>query len=509
MDIQGEGRAPMEISSADRATTWRRYLPRVLDRILAGRRAGAVLALGLTATACSTINSVSNAVFGPGSNPQPGQVGYVEGFLGAVVADEPLAALAGREVLSSGGNAADAAVAVALTLTVTLPSRAGLGGGGACLTFASGAKSVAGGAAEAVVFTADAPPSGSPGARPAALPTMARGVFLLHARYGSRPFETYLAAAERMARTGVGTSRALARDLSVVGGALLADPGARSVFAPNGAPLVEGDSLRQPELSTTLGNMRVGGVGDMYQGVLARRIIENSPKIGGPLSQADLRAALPKLLTPLLVPVGNDIAAFLPPPADGGLAAAAAYKTLLANPNDVSGAGARAEAVAAAWRAGGVTTEALLNGAPPSSYPLPPLPASTSFVVMDRTGNAVVCGLTMNNLFGTGRMMPGMGFLAAASPGVVPPPLLSAALVYNQYTKAFRAAVGGTGQAGAPLAAALALSNTMRTQQAMPTQVPDPGRANVVACGRYVPSENRSCGWANDPREFGLAVGGS
>ncbi len=470
----------------------------------AALRASVMGLLGITVTACSTVDSLLGS-----STPPPGTVGSVQGFLGGAAADEPLAAIAGRDALSAGGNAADAAVAMLTTMWVTYPSRAGMGGGGACLAYFTGSKSPTAGGPEAVLFPAAAPVGGGAGNRPAALPMAARGMFLLHSRFGSRPIETYLAQAEQMARFGIGASRALVSDMGVVGPALFADPGARAVFAPNGVPLAEGDSLRQPELAATLSGLRVSGIGDLYQGALARRIEDMSPRIGGPLTVEQLRGALPTLSAPLLVRTGRDVAAFLPPPVDGGLAAAVAFKALLANPNDVNGAAVRAEAAASAWRAGGVTADALLNGAAGSGYPLPPLPASTSLAVLDRSGNAVVCALSMNNLFGTGRIIPDMGILAAASPALVPPPLLSAGMVWNENIKAFRAAAAGSGQAGAPMAVALGLFNTMRTQQPMSTPVPEPGRANIIACGRYLPSESASCGWATDPRGFGLAVGGT
>lgn len=476
-----------------------------------GRFAGscrAALALTVMLQGCSAVDKVSDSLLSSG--PVPGQQGYVSGFLGGVVGDEPRAVLAGREVLSAGGTAADAAVAVALTLTVTLPSRAGLGGGGACIAYFPSAKSPNRGEPEAVMFVPLAPASagaaGPAADRPAAVPMMARGLYLLHARYGSLPFEGMLSSAEQMARFGVPTSRALAKDLALVSGPLLADPGARSVFSHDGVPLAEGQTLRQPDLGGTLAQLRVSGVGDMYQGSLARRIEQGSAAIGGPLQLSDLRAALPKLSPALVRDFHNDKVAFLPPPADGGLAAEAAFNVLADNPSDLANAQARALAVVARYRAGGVTPAAALattDAAPAGTV----FPASTGFVTMDRYGDTVTCALTMDNLFGTGRVMPGLGILAAASPRAVTPPLLSAGLVWNDNLKAFRAAASGSGQEGAPLAVAAALIDTLKTRRPMSQPVPEPGRANVIACSGYLPRENGTCGWANDPRNHGLAIG--
>ena len=123
---------------------------------------------------------------------------------------------------------------------------------------------------------------------------------------------------------------------------------------------------------------------------------------------------------------------------------------------------ARALGTASRWRLGGGDPMAVLaSGA--SGGALPELPASTSYVVLDRNGNSVACAVTMGNLFGTGRIAPGTGILLGAAPRPEAAPLLSAAIAWNPNLHAFRAAVSGSGQEGAPLAVAIGMNNALRT----------------------------------------------
>lgn len=84
----------------------------------------------------------------------------------------------------------------------------------------------------------------------------------------------------------------------------------------------------------TLTALRVAGVGDLHQGTLARRIEETTGQIGaGVITVAEMRAALPQVIRPVFINArSGDRIAFLPPPADGGLAAAAAFQALQAEP---------------------------------------------------------------------------------------------------------------------------------------------------------------------------------
>jgi gamma-glutamyltranspeptidase/glutathione hydrolase len=455
--------------------------------------------VSLSVSGCGAVKAVKTTVLGS----DDGGTKILGGFIGGAVADEPRAALAAKQVLALGGNAADAAVTLGLMLAVTLPSRASLGGGGACVAYQPGGNTQS--VPEAVLFMPRAPAARA-GDRPAAVPMLARGLYLLAARYGTEQFGQLVAPAELAARSGFPVSRALAVDLASVAGPLNADPSAAAVFAPGGVPLTEGGRLRQPDLGGTLAQIRTVGVGDMYEGLLAHKLAEASAASGGPVTVADLRAAKPALMPVLSREWGPDHVAFLPLPADGGLAAAAAFGVLAHDPSAVQQAGAASEAAAARFRAQGGDADTLLSQGGTAAA-LPALPASTSFVVVDRKGGAVACALTLNNLFGTGRVAPGTGILLAASPAVKPAPLLGAAIAWNENLHALKAAVGGSGQNAAGLAVAAAIAQAEAGGGAGP--VPDPGRANTVVCDHYLPGEPESCRFSTDPRGAGLASGGN
>ena len=462
----------------------------------------AVLALA----GCETARSIVGA---PGG-PPAGEQGFVRGFLGGVAAEEPSAAAVARAVLSSGGTAADAAAAAGFVLTVSLPSRAGLGGGGACLIYHPRRD-----APEALVFMPGAREGGLANAdRPAAVPLMARGLFALTTRMqGARPFEEIIIPAERLARFGVPMSRALAADVAAVGSALLTDPNVRAVFTrADGSVVPVGDSFSNPALAGTLTSLRSLGVGDLHQGALARRLVEAVPLAGGgTLSLAELRAALPAVRPAIIETAnGGDRVGFLP--MDGGLAAAGAFRALRAGQPDAD-AQARGLSVGRAARSGaGADAAALLAQADLPGGSFGALPASTGLTGFDREGGAVSCVFTMNNLFGTGRHAPGTGMLLAAAPntGSVQPPLPAAAIAYNPNLRAFRMAVAGSGQQAAPMAVAGPLAANL-LRGIVPGDAagvaPAPGRSQLGVCPRYLPGRPAECLAVSDPRGFGVALG--
>lgn len=380
-----------------------------------------------------------------------GKIGFVQGFIGGVVADEPNAALIGRDVLSAGGTAADAVTAMYFASSVTMPASASLGGGGVCLIFDNGAKKV-----EALDFLALSPKNIPTGIeRPTAIPMNARGFFMLQSKYGDLRWAQLVSPAESLARFGAQVSRALAAELKPIGSALIQDVEAARVFANSkGLPVREGDFIKQFDLAATLTEIRTKGPGALYVGPFANRFVDAVNAAGGYLTKEGLRSALPVWReTVQSLPYNYKIAHFAPPAAAGGVVGAQMW-SMLAEYDDFEGADETLKShmlAEVAMRSYGDRSKwamatghsridpkqlvskkhikTLMNGMSESRHQsaqtlssvpqaTPETPSALSLVAVDRFGSAVSCNVTMNNAFGTGRIAPGTGVLLSALPGL-------------------------------------------------------------------------------------------
>ena len=404
--------------------------------------------------------------------PPEGQVGFIQENFGGVVSDEPRSALIGRNVLSAGGNAVDAAVATYFSMSVTYPGAATLGGGGICVVSQGGDDAV-----EAIDFR---PSLFVQGNRAVMIPGAVRGMFALHARYGRLKWEALLLPAERLARFGNPVSRAFARQIAGLPEAAFADAEFRQIFAPRGKPLAEGEMLRQEALSATLAGIRLRGAGEFYEGVLAATLARELGNMAGIEVPTDaFRAYRPTWTKTEIVNVGNDDLHFPAGPE-----------------------GARAADV---WRALSEKT---------------PLPADVSqvsfdsagFVVTDRAGGAAACVVSANGTVGAGRIIGPSGIIAAAPPRGDTFPGLPMVQVNRPQKDARGAAAGSGGVAGimrvlrATVPTFGGESALDRTLSALPGEGSSSGRVNIIHCPEGARREPGTCRFQADPRGHGLAT---
>lgn len=415
-------------------------------------------------------------------------------FAGAVVADEPAAALAARNVLEKGGNAADAATALYFALSVTYPAAAGLGGGGVCLAHEAEKSTV-----DSIAFLTRRPAEGGA----IAIPGNVRGFALLQARHGSQPWAELVSPAERLAATGFPVSRAFGRQLADAAPAVAASGDLARLYAhADGRPYQELDSFSSIGLAATLAHIRSRGAAGFYEGETGRLLVAQARAKGGLLTAADLYNYRPEVSAAQTFASGNVNVAL---PARG-LGSGAFAATLWNNIRDVQGESALAEA--------GVRT-AIALGAPASQgAALDGDFGSTSFAVVDGKGGAVACAVTMNGAFGSGQTADGTGVVFAATPQEPLKGLASAFLVpvmiVNPHTSGLHAAGAG---AGAPKGAA-SIEHAMQrllsgngdaaaALAAGPADARSP--ANAIVCPAGLPAG--TCTLAVNPKGNGVGFG--
>ncbi|MFV0374296.1 gamma-glutamyltransferase, partial [Microbacterium sp.] len=178
----------------------------------------------------------------------------------AVVAGHPLVSDAAADILRRGGNAIDAGVAAGFASNVVQVDMCNLGGIAPILVSPAGSPTV-----EAIagigVWGADAdlehirqryggalPLGGAPSIVPGAV----SGWLTALARHGTMSVGEVLEAASSFATDGVVLDPRTAAHLATMAGSLSGWESSAAIFQPGGAPLQEGDRLRQPALARTL-----------------------------------------------------------------------------------------------------------------------------------------------------------------------------------------------------------------------------------------------------------------
>jgi gamma-glutamyltranspeptidase/glutathione hydrolase len=383
-----------------------------------------------------------------GTKPPLGVVGHVEGDFGGAVSDEPMASLVARDILKSGGTAADAVAAMYFTMSVTYPSAAGLGGGGVCVVHGPGSDKV-----EVLDFRSRRPARRPPAGQPEfAVPGNVRGMAALHARYGRLRWSQLVQPAERLARFGHSVSRAFASEIKRSALAVEGSPDLKALLAgTDGSLLVEGEDLRQINLSVVLGRVRARGAGEFYTGDLASRLAAAYEAAGGTVTIEDLRGYLPVWREPAKGKIANNEVHFPPSPVTGGalaqklwdiLSERGTYRKAAKDARDI----AILDAAIEAYKSDPAFQAAGGDGAEIPDFGV------TSFAAMDHLGGAAACSVTMNAPFGLARLAPGTGVIVGAAPtpdrdGAV---ALVPMLVFNAPNKNPYFAAGVSGGASSP-----------------------------------------------------------
>ena len=384
-----------------------------------------------------------------------------------IVAANPLAAEAGREILRQGGSAVDAAIATALVLNLVEPQSSGLGGGGFMLAFDAqhnklqafeGRETAPASAKPDRFLGADGKPLEFEDAQASGLSVGVPGILamyeLAHRQFGKLPWAALFAPAIHLAESGFAVSPRLAQ-LLAEDEYLPHSPTASAYFyQADGTPKPVGTVLRNPDFAQTLRTIAAQGTTPFYRGPIAADIatsVSQAWRHPVEMTTGDLAAYRAHAPAALCRPYRDWQVCSVPPPSSGGVALLQILTMLEPYQLGAPGTGnieslhlvTQAEALAFADRAlylgdpdfVPVPTAGLLDpdylaergrqiqdacsmgkalpGAPPTlqAFATPPTqyePAGTTQVsIVDDAGNAVSLTATIESAFGAKIMVHG------------------------------------------------------------------------------------------------------
>jgi len=213
---------------------------------------------------------------------------------GMVCASQPLAAMAGIDILKAGGNCIDAAICVDAMLGLTEAAMCGIGGDLFAILWvekeqklyginASGRSPYNWSLKDALDMGLDSIPRQSPLSW--SVPGCVSGWGLLNERFGKLPLSDCLADAIRYAHDGFPLSPIISTYFRLTG----SDPSMAKVYHPGGDVPQYGDIFKNPMLAKSYEEIAKDGPAAFYEGRIAEQIVAKSNEMGGRMSMKDLK----------------------------------------------------------------------------------------------------------------------------------------------------------------------------------------------------------------------------
>ncbi|MGZ9817262.1 gamma-glutamyltransferase [Peribacillus simplex] len=231
---------------------------------------------------------------------------------GIVSVSHPLAAEAGIKILKQGGNAVDAAAAIQLSLNVVEPMMSGIGGGGFIMIYNKkenkikmiDSREMAPQNVTPELFLDE---KGKPvpfskrhtTGKAVAVPGTLKGMEAALEKYGTMKLSQVMDPAIKQAEKGVKVNWITAQYIDENVKKLENNQAAAKVFVPNGKPLDEGDTLVQPDLAKTLKLIKKQGSNVFYKGEIGEALTKEVQKREGTMTTEDLENYVVKEREPI------------------------------------------------------------------------------------------------------------------------------------------------------------------------------------------------------------------
>ena len=260
------------------------------------------------------------------------------GHRGVVATSQPLAALAGLDILKKGGNAIDAAVATAAVLTVVEPHSTALGGDMFAMVYLESEKKLVGlngSGRSAYGMTLDdlkmrLDEQGMDrigGIYSVSVPGAVAGWFTLLEEYGTMAMAEVLKPAIYYAEYGFHVTERIGEAWAGSERKLLREPPAAATWLVDGQAPQIGDLFVNPGLAKTLRMIAEGGRDAFYRGPIAEAIVAYSDSKHGFLTMQDFEEHTSTWVEPLSTDY-KEYTLYELPPNGQGIAALEMVNTL-------------------------------------------------------------------------------------------------------------------------------------------------------------------------------------